>query len=63
MPQQMWRDPLSLPNFAWPRLLEPRFLCGVIQQPLYLPGGDMTLVSALEDVSAVSPLNMSIQAI
>ena len=63
MPQQMWRDPFSLPNFARPRLLEPCFLCGFIQQPLDLPGGDMTLVSALEDVSVISAQNISTQGI
>ena len=61
MPQQMWRDPLSLPYLAGPRLLEPCLLRSFIQQPLYLPGGDMALIPALEDVSTVSAMKMGTQ--
>jgi hypothetical protein len=63
VPQQMRRDPFSLPHFAHSYLLEPCLLSSFVQQPLNLPGRDMALISALEDISAVFALEMGIQGI
>ena len=51
--QQIWCDPLPLPHIAWPFLLESRFLINAFKQPLDLPGGEMAIISALEDMSFI----------
>ncbi len=63
VPQQMWRDPFSLPHFTRPCLLKPRILSSFIQQPLDLPGGDMALIPALEDIPTCPPLQMVAQGL
>ena len=63
MPQQMGRDPLSLPHITRPGLLEPCLLSSSVQEPLDLPGRDMALVPALKDISLCPPLQMGLQGI
>ena len=55
VPQDVRGDPL--PHFAGPRLQQLRSLCGLVQQPLDQPGGDMPLNSVREDVSTLPALS------
>jgi len=63
VPEKVRCNPLPLPHFARPRLLESCILCGLVQESLDLPGGDMPLISALEDVAALPALKMDLKGL
>jgi hypothetical protein len=63
MPQKMRCDSLSLPHFAQLRLLETCILRSFVQQSLDLPGRDMAMISALENISNCASLKMGIQGL